>query len=917
MLYNVGGGIMKEKNFKENINLKRVLLFLLLIIFIAGTIFASVIVAILSETPTTNMKNLSKSFNQTSSIYDQNGKLLEKIESREYRTIVSKEQIPDYMAEAVIAIEDERFFKHGGVDLIGIGGAIKDNISKGGQLRGGSTITQQLVKNVYLTNVRTLNRKIAEAYLALRMETELSKEEILVAYLNRIDLGQGAFGVQAAAQTYFSKDIGELSLEECALLAGIAKSPTDYPPLKRIYPSDYRREDHGSVLGVANLNGEELYIIKNEKSLERQKIVLMKMLELGYISKEEYDQAIEEDVMSTLKPGIKKYHNMSSYSTDYIKEEATKYISKYYNVNLDEAEHKLFTGGYKIYSSIDEELQHKLEDIYKNFPEYIKNYGNKGILALQFDQYNNIIDSKGSTIYFNRKNLYDNEFNLVLDPSNYTLNKLGDLSLPLGLFNKVGNKLDLIDVYEIEDNVLYTNYLGNLNIPEEYYTINRDYVIIDNSYLEENGGVELDENGILKFSKEYYNLDEGRLPQPQSASVVMDNNTGMVVAIVGGLDITSSRSKILNRSLVPRIPGSAIKPFLYGAVLENGGTLGSIVDDLPNDEIKNDYGGYKGFLTMRLALENNSNVGAVEFYKGLPQEKYLEFLRSLNLTEYLVEEGEVNDLNYDSLALGNLKRGVSLKNLTSAYMMFQRDGEYMDSGPILRIEDPTGRPIMNSTSINRNQVMDPTNAYLLRDALRTNTTRGFAKGSHARGFTSYNTVGINKFNTDLYLEGSTSNYTIGTWIGCDSGKISLNANSDIVKSLWQNIANVVHMGIDKREEKKYDIVKVYICQKSGLLGSTLCEEAEDGYEELFKKGTEPKTYCTGHVKRLICNESMRLAGEYCPRDTVEYKILFGRKNYDPKKHGGAYPDDYEYVPKLYCNIHDEEWYEKERGKAKK
>lgn len=191
-----------------------------------------------------------------------------------------------------------------------------------------------MVRSIYLTNDKNFNRKIQEAYLALRVEENLSKGQILEAYLNRINLGQGAYGVQAASQTYFSKNVWELNTSECAILASIAKSPAEYPPFKTV-PSQYISPED-ILVGNRVVNGEEMYLILNQKSLDRQKIVLKRMYELNYIDKNQYKEALNFDIVGDLKPANLKHHTMSSYSTDFIKQDAAKYLAKYYKISLDE-----------------------------------------------------------------------------------------------------------------------------------------------------------------------------------------------------------------------------------------------------------------------------------------------------------------------------------------------------------------------------------------------------------------------------------------------------------------------------------------------------------------------------------------------------------------------------------------------------
>ncbi|MFR7760202.1 MAG: transglycosylase domain-containing protein, partial [Peptoniphilus grossensis] len=284
------------------------------------------------------------------------------------RTLIDINDIPDNVKNAFIAIEDHRFYKHKGLDPIGIASSIAANIKSRSLLRGGSTITQQLVRSVYLTNQKTLGRKIQEAYLSLRVEDVLDKNEILEAYLNRINLGQGAYGIEAAAQTYFSKDAVDLNISEAALLAGIPKSPTNYSPFKSV-PQEYLKEDF-KVIGTREIDGKDLYMVLNDDAFKRQKTVLMRMHELGYIDDKDYERAKNYDIVSALNPRNFKNHTMSTYSTDYIKKEASRYLADFYKTSLEEGEHKLFTGGYKVYSTIDENIQKDLEDKYENFKTF-------------------------------------------------------------------------------------------------------------------------------------------------------------------------------------------------------------------------------------------------------------------------------------------------------------------------------------------------------------------------------------------------------------------------------------------------------------------------------------------------------------------------------------------------------------------
>src|SRR5690606_12590846 len=200
-------------------------------------------------------------------IYAQNGEIVSKISNSKMEG-VRLDQIPDELIEAVISVEDQQFYKHGGVNYFGIARAFTQNLLKGEVVAGGSTITQQLSKNVFLTQDRTYSRKFKELLIAKNIERTYSKDDIMERYLNQIYFGEGAWGVQRAAQIYFGKDVSELTLNESATLAGLIKAPTHLSPYKNM-----------------------------EKSVQRRNIVLSLMKNEKYISQAEYDEAIGQEIV--------------------------------------------------------------------------------------------------------------------------------------------------------------------------------------------------------------------------------------------------------------------------------------------------------------------------------------------------------------------------------------------------------------------------------------------------------------------------------------------------------------------------------------------------------------------------------------------------------------------------------------------
>ncbi len=286
--------------------------------FVLSLVFALLIgiqtvSALVHDLPKLNQDDLL-SLGQTSKIYAADGTLLAEVFGSENRTVVPLESIPLYLQQATIAIEDERFYEHNGVDYEGLARAAFTNITSGSLVEGGSTITQQLVKTVYLTDERSFSRKLVEAVLATRLEQTVSKDEILERYLNTIYYGEGAYGVEAAAQTYFGKSVSQLDLSECATLAGLVNAPSIYSPKRDL-----------------------------KAATERRNVVLQKMADLGYITPAEAHGAaslplvVSDQERTVAEP----------YFVEYVKQQ----LIDMYGAGT------LFEGGLRVYTTIDPHLQ--------------------------------------------------------------------------------------------------------------------------------------------------------------------------------------------------------------------------------------------------------------------------------------------------------------------------------------------------------------------------------------------------------------------------------------------------------------------------------------------------------------------------------------------------------------------------------
>ena len=290
--------------------------------------FAIAFITVAQSFGSTAYKNrLLPSF--ASTVYGSNGQPIGFFYKKEFRLYAPYKEIPKTLIYAVITAEDERFFKHGGIDPIGIVRAAITDISRGKIVQGGSTITQQLAKMIFLSPKRTIERKLKEIELAKKLEENLTKEEILELYLNYVYLSNGAYGVKAAARVLFGESLDQLTPAQCALLAGIIRGPEYYNPFK--HP---------------------------ERALKRRNLILKKMLNKGYITQEQYQEAINEPLTPLQKPNFPR---TAGYDLDFVKYEILKrkiLTSK-----------QLYTGGYSIYTSIDPEIESYAQNVLKQYDE--------------------------------------------------------------------------------------------------------------------------------------------------------------------------------------------------------------------------------------------------------------------------------------------------------------------------------------------------------------------------------------------------------------------------------------------------------------------------------------------------------------------------------------------------------------------
>lgn len=379
---------------KKAIQIIKVIFFTFLLIGILGFgITSGYVYKVISETDPITEFNINALLDENSVIVDQKGNLIENIQIDGLRKIVKYKDINKTLIDSYIAVEDKTFREHHGFNFVRVVGAVLEGITEGHRTGGTSTITQQLARNLYLSDIksqRSLSRKVKEAYYAVQLESKMTKDQIIEAYLNTIYLGSGTKGVQAAAQTYFSKDASELGLVESALLAGIPKNPTKNSPFLTVEKGKIKSTDF-----VMDDSQPTLTTIFNESCVARYKVALKLIYDNGYITKEEYDQAKDVDLKTYLNPGKVKTADISSYFTDLTKKEVIQVLTEQKNLTEEQATNMLYGGGLKIYATVDIDLQKKLEAAYEPIP-FTKKFDDKMKKAVNSFQKANEIKVTGS-----------------------------------------------------------------------------------------------------------------------------------------------------------------------------------------------------------------------------------------------------------------------------------------------------------------------------------------------------------------------------------------------------------------------------------------------------------------------------------------------------------------------------------------
>ena len=707
-------------------------------------------------------------------LYDDAGNQIRKLAAPDSNRLpVTLDQIPVDLQHAVVAIEDERFYEHNGIDVKGILRAGVKAITTGDFSEGASTITQQLLKNNVFTNwtsestqLERFTRKFQEQYLAIQVEKKTSKDTILENYLNTINLGAGSYGVQAAARQYFDKDVWDLNLSECATLAGITQNPTKFNP-----------------------------ITNPDSNQKRRKEVLQHMLDQNYITQEQYDDALADDVYSRIQAAQEKNSSTENTVYTYFEDELTdQIINDLMNIKgytKTQATNLLYSGGLKVYTTQDSTIQNILDEEYSNpsnFPDEVQ---------YELDYALTVTDPDGNQVNYSKEMLqlyFQNE-----DPS-------FDL-----LFDSPEEGQTYVDRYKAS-------------------------ILADGS----------------KVVAERVNF----APQPQSSMSVIDQHTGYVKALIGGRG-EKTASLTLNRATdTTRQPGSTFKIVsTYAPALnEKGMSLATTFEDEPYEypdgsPVNNATRSYNGTTTIRTAIQNSINVVAVKCLEEVTPELGLKYLDNFGFTTLAHGTEADTDANGNvwsdanlATALGGITKGVTNVELCASYAAIANGGNYIKPIYYTKILDHNGNVLIENTSAERSVIKEST-AYLLTSAMEDVVKKGTGTACQLDNMAVAGKTGTTEAYNDLWFVGYTPYYTCAVWSGYDNNEKLPDYARNFHKALWKKVMTRIHEELPSKEfEKPASVEKLSVCSETGLLPRAGCPVIT----EYFDVGTMPTEYCDQH-----------------------------------------------------------------------
>ena len=738
----------------------------------------------------------------TTRIHAADGSLMAEY-ARERRLFLPIQAIPEIIKSAFLSAEDKNFYKHNGVDPAGVARAVVTNIRNYGTGRravGASTITQQVAKNFLLSSERSYERKLKEALLSMRIEQAYTKDRILELYLNEIFLGLGAYGVAGASLTYFDKSVHEIELHEAAYLAALPKGPNNYHPFR-----------------------------KTEKAIERRNWVIDRMIDNGYVTNEEGEEAKKRGLEVNPRRG-------SSYlfASEYFSEEVRREIVDRYG------EDALYEGGLSIRTTLDPVMQRRarraLIDGLVNFDTKQGYRGPVQTLELSEDWGSDIAEVED----FNDVPEWKIAVVLATEPETATIGIQPDrqVSGKLGEDRPVGT----IALQDME-------WALNLKIDGQASKAKS----VD-GVLKRGDVVFVEVIGDPETSTEYRLRQK---PTVSGALVAMDPHTGRALAMAGGFSFSESQFNRATQAF--RQPGSSFKPFVYAAALDNGYTPSSVVLDAPIKinqgrslgiwEPKNYGGKYAGPSTLRLGIERSRNLMTVRLAKDMGMPLVAEYAKRFGIYDEM--------LPVLSMSLGSGE--TTVMRMAAAYSVLANGGKSIKPSLIDRIQDRYGKTIFRHEERvcvdcnangwldqeepvledDREQVLDPMTAYQMTSMMEGVVLRGTAPIVKELGVPVAGKTGTTNEEKDAWFVGYTPDLAVGVYVGYDTPKPMGRGNTGgglaaPIFTDFMKAALAGKPGVEFRVPKGIKLVPIN--RKTGLLA----QEGEDSVIlEAFKPGTSP------------------------------------------------------------------------------
>ncbi len=694
----------------------------------------------------------------------------------EKRIMAPLDRIPQDMIQAIVAVEDSRFYEHKGFDLVGILRAAVANVASMKIKQGASTITQQLARSLFLTPEKSLKRKMKEVLLARKIEKLYTKQQILEMYLNQIYFGHGAYGIQAAARTYFGKDTDQLNLAEAAFLAGLPKAPTDYSPY-----------------------------LSPQRAKQRQGIVLGRMLEEKFITEDQYRQAYQQDLyFQKLLP--------EQEIAPYFLEHVRQYLMTRYGAE------QVYKSGLNIYTTLNIEMQTAANKALNEGLRVIdKRQGFRGPIGHQAveqpiqasaEQEGNVTTGEPTVGEVIEGVATKVESDRVWVTASGLSGKILMQDMAWAKKKLKGPRLDQVeilqnatpkDLLKVGDVINVALKMKDPRTQEIFFTLEQE-------------------------------------PLMEAAVLAVDPRSGGIKAMVGGYDFKRSE---FNRTLMAkRQPGSSFKPLIYALAIEQGFTPSTVLVDAPviyTDPVTqktwkptNYEERFYGPIPMRDALAYSRNVATVKLLEKVGVKNVIEFAKRMGITSPLTP-----DL---SLALGS--SSVSLMEMVSSFGVFANQGVRVEPMAIRSVTDASGKILEYHEQVAQ-QILSPDVAYVVTNMLQDVIQRGTGVRARELGHSLAGKTGTTNDFTDAWFVGYTPNLVAGVWVGFDDRRTlgDREAGSTAALPIWMEFMRVVLKQLPPMNFPIPDnVVFAKVNPKTGLMAQ---DDDQDAKVEIFIKGNEP------------------------------------------------------------------------------